>query len=82
MPPRTRSRATATFCWCPIRRNHREAGPLSRRVLLEMQGTWGAKRFVYLELQKIQWLSPAIRQSIMALARMYRGARQAPSGAL
>ena len=44
-----------TFCWCPIEEAIAEAGPLSRRVLLEMQGHLGRKkRFVYID-SKIQW---------------------------
>ncbi|HNN93823.1 MAG TPA: hypothetical protein PKI03_16185 [Pseudomonadota bacterium] len=44
-----------TFCWCPIEEAIAEAGPLSRRVLLEMQKhLQHKKRFVYID-SKIQW---------------------------
>lgn len=47
-----------TFCWCPIDEAIAEAGPLSRRVLLEMKGhLQRKKRFIYID-SKIQWFEP------------------------
>ena len=44
-----------TFCWCPIDDAIREAGPLTRSVLLEMQRhLTGRKRYVYID-SKIQY---------------------------
>jgi hypothetical protein len=47
-----------TFCWCPIDEAIAEAGPLTRRVLLEMGGhLQRKKRFIYID-SKIQWFEP------------------------
>jgi len=47
-----------TFCWCPIDEAIPLAGPLTRRVLLEMQKhLGGAKRYVYVDA-KIQYFEP------------------------
>jgi GNAT superfamily N-acetyltransferase len=44
-----------TFCWCPIDEAIREAGPLTRSVLEEMQRhLTGRKRYVYID-SKIQY---------------------------
>jgi hypothetical protein len=47
-----------TFCWCPIDEAIAEAGPLTRRVLLEMkEHLQRKKRFIYID-SKIQWFEP------------------------
>jgi hypothetical protein len=47
-----------TFCWCPIDEAIREAGPLTRSVLEEMQRhVSGRKRYVYID-SKIQYFRP------------------------
>lgn len=44
-----------TFCWCPLEEAVREAGPLTRSVLEEMQRhLTGRKRYVYID-SKIQF---------------------------
>ena len=47
-----------TFCWCPIDEAIREAGPLTKRVLSEMQARLGGgKQYVYID-SKIQYFEP------------------------
>ena len=47
-----------TFCWCPIDEAIREAGPLTRSILEEMQRhVSGRKRYVYID-SKIQYFRP------------------------
>jgi hypothetical protein len=47
-----------TFCWCPLEQAIREAGPLTRRVLVEMSAHLeGHKRHVYVD-SKIQYFEP------------------------
>ena len=47
-----------TFCWCPLDEALPLAGPLTRRVLLEMQEHLaGGKRYVYVDA-KIQYFEP------------------------
>jgi hypothetical protein len=47
-----------SFCWCPIDEAVREAGPLTRSVLEEMQRhVSGRKRYVYID-SKLQYFRP------------------------
>jgi hypothetical protein len=47
-----------TFCWCPLEQAIQEAGPVTKRVLVEMrEHLEGRKRYVYID-SKIQYFEP------------------------